>query len=459
MGNPHPPDHIPGDPPAAPPESDGREADMEFRACLALRHCPGLGPRTWKRLFSAYPSAREACLAHGEWESRRLAEPKAAQAFAAGRHRQAARAEYDAARAKRLRVVTYFDADFPETLRHIPDPPALLYVTGDVSLLASPAVALVGARHCSRYGFDAAMRLGRELSRAGVAVVSGLAHGIDRQAHLAGLSEVGGSIAVLGTGLDLVYPDTNLDVWKALATDGLIVSEFPPGAHPLPGNFPVRNRIISGLSLGVVVIEAAGKSGSLITAKLALEQGREVFALPGPVHLPTFAGCHALIKEGALLVQSGQDILEALAPRLEAYVRRPGRNHPTAPDPGTDQGLRERRPLPPSLPPERAPTRRAEAVAPAPELPAAAGPPTRAAASAPSPEPEGLTDLERAVLRLFTDGKRLHMDAVAQELGLASQMVSRTLVGLEIRGLVRKWPGMYYGQEQMETPSPCKNSR
>jgi len=432
---------------------------MEFRACLALRHCPGLGPRTWKRLFSAYPSAREACLAHGEWESRRLAEPKAAQAFAAGRHRQAARAEYDAARAKRLRVVTYFDADFPETLRHIPDPPALLYVTGDVSLLASPAVALVGARHCSRYGFDAAMRLGRELSRAGVAVVSGLAHGIDRQAHLAGLSEVGGSIAVLGTGLDLVYPDTNLDVWKALATDGLIVSEFPPGAHPLPGNFPVRNRIISGLSLGVVVIEAAGKSGSLITAKLALEQGREVFALPGPVHLPTFAGCHALIKEGALLVQSGQDILEALAPRLEAYVRRPGRNHPTAPDPGTDQGLRERRPLPPSLPPERAPTRRAEAVAPAPELPAAAGPPTRAAASAPSPEPEGLTDLERAVLRLFTDGKRLHMDAVAQELGLASQMVSRTLVGLEIRGLVRKWPGMYYGQEQMETPSPCKNSR
>jgi DNA processing protein len=457
MGNPHPPDPAPDGPAAAPPPPPcPQDADLEFRACLALRHCPGIGPKTWKRLTTAYPSIREACRGHAEWTDRRLVETRAATAFASGRYRQAAETEYDAARGKGLRVVTFFDPDFPEPLRHIPDPPLVLYVTGDVSLFRSPAVALVGARQCSRYGFDAAMRLGRELARAGVAVVSGLAHGIDRQAHLAGLSEIGGSIAVLGTGLDLVYPDSNLDVWKALATDGLIVSEFAPGTHPMPGNFPVRNRIISGLSLGVAVIEAAGKSGSLITARLALDQGREVFALPGPVHLPTFAGCHALIKEGALLVQCGQDILEALAPRLAAYVRRPPSPLPQAAPPAGD-GLRERRPLPPSLPPERVPPPRAEAVAAAPLAPQRREPPPPRPAG-PRPEPEGLTDLERTVLRLFADGKRLHMDAVGQELGLASQMVSRTLVGLEIKGLVRKWPGMYYGLEQMETPPPCKNS-
>jgi DNA processing protein len=452
MGNPQPP--VKSSPHESCATPTPAETDHEFKACLALRHCPGIGPKTWKRLFSAFPSAREACRRHAEWAQMRLVDARAAESYARGRYRQAAMAEYDAAREKGLRTVTFFDPDFPDPLRHIPDPPLLLYVVGDVSLLHSPAVALVGARQCSRYGFDAAMRLGRDLARAGVAVVSGLAHGIDRQAHLAGLSEVGSSIAVLGTGIDLVYPDSNMDVWKALAAAGLIVSEFPPGAHPCPGHFPVRNRIISGLSLGVTVIEAAGKSGSLITAKLALEQGREVFALPGPVHLPTFAGCHTLIKEGALLVQNGQDILEALAPRLVEYVRRPLRRAPEDAAPaGSDRSLRERpavRPLPPSLPPERVPPPAADAVASAP-APPPPPPPSRPAAV-------DLTDLERSVLRLFSDGERLHMDAVGQELGLASHVVSRTLVGLELKGLVRKWPGMYYGLEQMETPPPCKNS-
>ncbi|MDQ7830765.1 MAG: DNA-processing protein DprA [Desulfovibrionaceae bacterium] len=451
MGHPQPPGSVAS--PESLPGPSPVDADQEFKACLALRHSPGIGPKTWKRLFSAFPSAREACRRHAEWTQKRLVDTRAAEAYARGRYREAARAEYDAARGKGLRFVTFFDPCFPDPLRHIPDPPLLLYVVGDVSLLKSPAVAMVGARQCSRYGFDAAMRLGRDLARAGVAVVSGLAHGIDRQAHLAGLSEVGGSIAVLGTGIDLVYPDSNMDVWKALAAAGLIVSEFPPGAHPCPGHFPVRNRIISGLSLGVAVIEAAGRSGSLITARLALEQGREVFALPGPVHLPTFEGCHKLIKEGALLVQNGQDILEALAPRLADYVRQPARHTGAEADAavaGPDL-LRERPAvsLPPSLPPERVPPPGADAVAPAP-------PP---ASLAPPPPPADLTDLERSVLGLFTDGKRLHMDAVAQELGLASHMVSRTLVGLELKGLVRKWPGMYYGLEQMETPPPCKNSR
>ncbi len=429
------------------------DLDLEYRACLALRHCPGIGPKTWKRLLSAFENAREACARAADWTSLRLVDSRAASAFREGRHRPAARAEYEKAGAKGLRAVVHSDPAFPDVLRHIPDPPILLYVAGDVSLLSSPAVALVGARQCSRYGFDAAMRLGRELSRAGVAVVSGLAHGIDRQAHLAGLSEVGGSIAVLGTGIDLVYPDSNLDVWKALAEEGLIVTEFPPGTHPLPANFPIRNRIISGLSLGVAVIEAAARSGSLITARLALEQGREVFALPGPVHLPTFEGCHRLIKEGALLVQGGGDILEALAPRLAEYVRRePGKTPPATPDPRHGVGLRERpagprRPLPPSLPPGHAPPENAEAVVPAPQTP---GPPV--------PLPEDLSDLERLLLGAFHDGEKRHLDALSQELGLASQMVSRTLVQLELKGLVRKWPGMYYGLEQDTRHAPCRKS-
>ncbi len=433
--------------------------DLEFRACLALRHCPGIGPKTWKRLLTHFGSAREACGRATDWTALRLVDARASAAFREGRHRQAARAEYEAARARGLRAVTLAEPVFPETLREIPDPPILLYHAGDISLLRSPAVALVGARQCSRYGFDAAMRLGRELSRAGVAVVSGLAHGIDRQAHLAGLSEVGGSIAVLGTGLDLVYPDTNLDIWKALATHGLILTEFAPGTHPLPANFPIRNRIISGLSLGVAVIEAATRSGSLITARLALEQGREVFALPGPVHLPTFEGCHRLIREGALLVQGGQDILEALAPRLAGYVRRDsGAGAETAEADGdAGRALCERpsparRPLPPSLPPDRVPPKKTEAVAPAPPMPA-----TTDMRSA-DPAAEGLTDLERLLLAAFRDGEKRHLDDLGRELGLASQMVSRALVQLELRGLVRKWPGMYYGLEREERQAPCRKS-
>ncbi len=428
------------------------DPDGEFRACLALRHCPGIGPKTWKRLLAHFANARQACARAADWTALRLADARAAAAFQEGRHRQAARAEYDKATTRGLRTVTFTDPAFPDILRHIPDPPILLYVAGDLSLFASPAVALVGARQCSRYGFDAAMRLGRELSRAGVAVVSGLAHGIDRQAHLAGLSEVGGSIAVLGTGIDLVYPDSNLDVWKALAADGLIVTEFAPGTHPLPANFPIRNRIISGLSLGVAVIEAAARSGSLITARLALEQGREVFALPGPVHLPTFEGCHRLIKEGALLVQGGGDILEVLAPRLTEYLGRTPPRASQGPPGGSGGGLRERpaparRPLPPSLPPERMPPKSADAVAPAPPPPEPAAPP-----------PEDLSDLERLLLSAFRDGEKRHLDDLGRELGLASQMVSRALVQLELRGLVRKWPGMYYGLEQETRHAPCRKS-
>lgn len=435
------------------------ERDLEFRACLALRHCPGIGPKTWKRLVAHFGSAREACGRAADWTALRLADARASAAFREGRHRQASRTEYDAARARGLRVVTLADPAFPDTLREIPDPPILLYLAGDISLLRSPAVALVGARQCSRYGFDAAMRLGRELSRAGVAVVSGLAHGIDRQAHLAGLSEVGGSIAVLGTGIDLVYPDTNLDIWKALATHGLILTEFAPGTHPLPANFPIRNRIISGLSLGVAVIEAATRSGSLITARLALEQGREVFALPGPVHLPTFEGCHRLIREGALLVQGGRDILEALAPRLAGYLRRDsGEDAQTAQAAGDagrtlcERPSPSRRPLPPSLPPERVPPKKTETVTPAPPL--CEAPAARAAAPCPG-EP---TDLERLLLAAFRDGEKRHLDDLGRELGLASQMVSRALVQLELRGLVRKWPGMYYGLEREENQAPCRKS-
>lgn len=204
------------------------------------------------------------------------------------------------------------DARYPELLLQTADPPTLLYALGDVRMLGNPCLAVVGSRNATPAGLDTAKDFSRSLSDAGLTVVSGLALGIDTAAHEGGMLGAGATIAVVGTGLDLVYPARNRQLAHRIAAHGAIVSEFPLGTRPSGANFPRRNRIISGMSRGVLVVEAAIRSGSLSTARYAGEQGREVLAIPGSIHSPLSRGCHLLIKQGAKLVESAADVLEEL---------------------------------------------------------------------------------------------------------------------------------------------------
>lgn len=213
-------------------------------------------------------------------------------------------------------VLTLSDPAYPAALREIAQPPMLLFVQGDADWLSMPQVAIVGARSASPQGIENAQAFAAELARRGLAITSGLALGIDGAAHRGALAGGGGTIAVCGTGLDRVYPARHKALAHEIAGHGALVSEFPPGVGALAENFPRRNRIISGLSMGVLVVEAARESGSLITARLALEQGREVFAIPGSIHNPMARGCHALIRQGAKLVETVDDLLEELGPLL-----------------------------------------------------------------------------------------------------------------------------------------------
>jgi DNA processing protein len=207
-------------------------------------------------------------------------------------------------------IVTLADTAYPPALLTMPDPPALLYVKGRLDLLQSRAVAIVGSRSATPQGIEDAKRFAHALSNAGLAVVSGLALGIDGAAHRGGLSGPGGTIAVIGTGADLVYPSLHHALAHEIAASGTIVSEWPLGTPARSANFPQRNRLIAGLSSGVLIVEAAMRSGSLITARLANEMGRDVFAMPGSVHAPLSRGCHRMIKQGAKLVETPEDILE-----------------------------------------------------------------------------------------------------------------------------------------------------
>jgi DNA processing protein len=209
-------------------------------------------------------------------------------------------------------ILTLADAAYPSLLLSISDPPLLLYARGRIALLQAPAVAVVGSRNATRQGVEHAVRFSAELGRAGVTVVSGLALGIDAAAHAGALNEPGSTVAVIGTGIDIDYPAGNQVLASRIASAGCIVSEYALGAPPLAHHFPRRNRLISGLSRAVLVIEAAAQSGSLITARLAAEQGRDVFALPGSIHSPLAKGCHQLIREGAKLVETTRHILDEL---------------------------------------------------------------------------------------------------------------------------------------------------
>lgn len=209
-------------------------------------------------------------------------------------------------------LLTLADAAYPRQLLQTDDPPTLLYVKGRIELLNRPCIAVVGSRNCTPQGAVNAERFAAALSQSGLTVVSGLALGIDGAAHRGALAAPGATVAVIGTGADRLYPARNRDLALRIADEGVIVSEFHMGTPALAANFPRRNRVISGLSLGVLVVEAAERSGSLITARLAAEQGREVFAIPGSIHSPLSKGCHQLIKQGAKLVEDAQDILEEL---------------------------------------------------------------------------------------------------------------------------------------------------
>lgn len=286
----------------------------ELAAWLRLTETPQVGPTASRRLLAALgspqaifeadvPSLREVVSATEAGALQHLPESFAAQLDLTWNwlHEGTNRS-----------VLTLGDSAYPPALLETADPPLLLYVMGDAGFLRRPCIAIVGSRNPTPQGASNAQAFATTFSQAGLTVVSGLALGIDGAAHEGGVSGPGGTVAVVGTGLDRVYPKRHHDLAHRIARNGALVSEYPLGMPPLPPNFPKRNRIIAGLASGTLVVEAALQSGSLITARQAVEMGREVFAIPGSIHSPQSRGCHALIKQGAKLVDSAQDVLEEL---------------------------------------------------------------------------------------------------------------------------------------------------
>ncbi len=288
----------------------------DIRYLLALYHLPQVGPARARELLARYGSPRalfadgvgdgvldaslREALATPDWEAveRDLAW------CGDGRH-----------------IIAHDDERFPPLLAAIADPPLLLFAHGEPALLMLPQLAVVGSRNPSAVGEETAFDFARGLAGAGLTITSGLALGIDAAAHRGALAAGGQTIAVFGTGPDRIYPARHRDLAHAIVDGGgVLLSEYAPGTPPLPAHFPRRNRIISGLALGTLVVEAALRSGSLITARSASEQGREVFAIPGSIHNPLARGCHRLIRDGAKLVETAQDVLEELAPQLRAVL-------------------------------------------------------------------------------------------------------------------------------------------
>jgi DNA processing protein len=286
-------------------------------------------------------------------------------------------------------IVTLKDDAYPKRLREIYDPPALLYVRGELKKEDELAVSIVGSRKTSPYGRWITEKIGQDLSRHGVTIVSGMARGIDSLAHWGAISGGGRTIAVLGCGVDVIYPSENRNLFTKIIDHGAVVSEFPMGSPPEGGHFPRRNRIISGLSIGVVVVQASERSGSLITAGYALEQGREVFAVPGNVGAEGSRGTNRLIKEGAKMVESSEDILEEILPQW----RREGE--------ATQEVKR----------PER-----------------------------------DLTEEERVLYELLAETPT-HIDVIICESRLDPGRVSSLLLDLELKGLITQWPGKCFSKK------------
>lgn len=319
------------------------------------------------------------------------------------------------------RILTIQDAEYPQRLRNIYNPPVLLYVKGRMPAMdEEAAVAVVGTRDSTPYGDASAERLGRELAASGAVVVTGLARGVDAAAARGALRAGGVVVGVTGGGLDVCYPPENKELYADVAAAGVLLSEYPPGSPAEGAHFPVRNRIMSGLSVAALVVEAPERSGALITARLALEQGREVYAVPGPVGAPGSAGCNRLIQDGAGLVGEGWDVLRDFRERFPEKLRPAGKLPPWGPLPGRGPAPRPRRRPEPALEPEEAP------------------PPLR------SVSPEGLTDDQAALLRVLEPERPVQVDDLIQATGIPARRVSSALTMLEIDGLVRQHSGKRY---------------
>ena len=297
----------------------------ELTAWLRLLETPQVGRESARKLLAAFGSAQSVIDA-STGARREVVGPGPAQALASVHYTLgalvAATMDWLAADASHA-VLTLGDPLYPDALLNTADPPLLLYLQGRAELLLAASVAIVGSRNPTPQGMENAHAFAAHLSQAGWPVVSGMALGIDGAAHEGALEGTAATVAVVGTGLDQIYPRRHRDLTHRIASHGLIVSEYSLGTPPLAPNFPQRNRIIAGLTRGTLVVEAALQSGSLITARLASEAGREVFAIPGSIHSPQSRGCHALIKQGAKLVESAQDILEELQPGLARSAETP----------------------------------------------------------------------------------------------------------------------------------------
>lgn len=424
----------------------------EFWASLALRHTRGLGARGCKRLLAFFGSAFEAVQGTARWREAGVGPDKAAL-LASGSWRVTAREEWEACRGLSAVLLLWTDPRYPAQLRELPDPPVFLYCRGDMSLLGGPCLAVVGRRDCTRAGIRAATALARGVAAAGVTVVSGMALGIDRAAHLAALEQQGGTIAVLGAGLDVDYPGGNRDLRRGMERQGLLLTEYAPATPPSARHFPIRNRIISGLSLGVLVVEAAVRSGSLITARLALEQNRSVYVLPDPGASPEDGeqgpscpaaggsapgarteqekgapseGCRQLLQQGAIAVASAEDILRDLGPQLRgSFMPQPRKVSGAAAEPAA-----------PVIP-----------VAPAAPIipidPAGSGSPNGAPGSIRMSGDPSLVSVEDRILAAI-QREPVSADDLCRALRLSAAEVGAALVMLEVRGLARRLADLRY---------------
>ncbi len=373
-----------------------------MREWIALNMTPGIGPRAAAKLLERFGSAAAVYRAtRAELERVRLL-PEAVDSIIARDTHDRAEGEIEAVRKLGGDILILDDGVYPALLREIYDPPITLYVKGAWSeCLDQPCVAIVGSRRCSTYGQNSASMLARDLAQRGVTIVSGFARGIDAAAHRGAIEGGGRTVAVIGTGIDQVYPrDHKRLADEVLTSGGAIVSQFPLTTPPVSENFPYRNRIISGLSLGVIVVEAAENSGSLITARLAIEQNREVFAVPGNITSRNSFGTNYLIKgAGAKLIQQWQDVAAELPPQIAAKLLPPPLGH--IGDKKKDKSLADQL----------------------------------------SFVPQGLTGFEQSVFKLLSPDNPAHIDKLVNQSRLAIPDLTAALLTLEMRDLVRALPG------------------